>query len=191
MVKLRANTGPVNWTVRGRASVRGVDWLSDSFNLVGFHIDPNLPPTFQNFFASSPAQTGQPINRLSANGTWVPVSPSTDQLNRGEAYWIQSAGQSGYAGPLSLTFEQGHGLDYGRVLTEQTLTIQNNATSARTITIRQLPSSAPTGLAYPALAGPVPLSYWRSIFPTNFGFVPLPAQLSSTVAAGGQWAIRL
>jgi hypothetical protein len=51
LVKLANNASPVAWTVRGRASVRGIDWLSDSLNLVGFHVNSNSPPTFQSFFA--------------------------------------------------------------------------------------------------------------------------------------------
>ena len=191
LIKLANNASPVAWTVRGRASVRGIDWLSDSLNLVGFHIDPAAPPTFQSFFAPSTAQAGQAINRLSASGTWVRVNPSTDRLNPGEAYWIQSQGQSSYAGPISITFEQGRGVDYGRILTEQTLTIQNNTTSARAITITQLSSGAATGPNYPALAGDVPLSYWRTLLPTNFGFVPFPARLTNTIPPRGQWALRL
>lgn len=191
LIKLANNSSPVAWTIRGRASVRGIDWLSDSLNLVGFHIDPASPPTFQSYFAPSAGQAGQPIYRLSADGAWVRVSPSTDRLNPGEACWIQCVGHSTYAGPISIAFEQGRGVDYGRVLTEQTLTVQNNTASARTVTIVQLPSGAPTGTGYPALAGEVPLSYWRSVFPTNFGFVPFPARLTNTIPAGGQWALRL
>jgi hypothetical protein len=191
LIKLANNASPVAWTIRGVASVRGVEWLSDSLNLVGFHIDPGSPPTFQSFFATSAGQAGQPIHRLSANGTWVRVTPSTDRLNPGEAYWIQCVGQSSYAGPVSITFEQGRGVDYGRILKEQTLTIHNNTTNARTLTLTQLPSGAPTGASYPALAGDVPLSYWRSLFPTNFGFVPFPVRLTNTIPPGGQWALRL
>jgi hypothetical protein len=192
LIKLASNATPVAWTVRGRASVRGIDWLSDSLNLVGFHISSNSPPTFQSFFAASPAHVGQAINRLNAAGAWVRViNPSTDRLNSGEAYWVQCLAQSSYAGPISISFEQGRGVDYARILTEQTLTIKNNTSGARTVIIAQLLSGAPPSSSYPALAGEVPLSYWRTVFPTNFGFIPLPARLTNTISAGGQWAIRL
>jgi hypothetical protein len=74
---------------------------------------------------------------------------------------------------------------------EQTLTIQNNSTNARVVTITQLRSGLPTTTNYPAWAGDVPLSYWKSVYPTNVGFFPLTAALSQTVGAGGKWSLRL
>ena len=190
LIKLATNASPVTWTIPGQPAPRGPAWLPDSFNLTGFHVDPSAPPTFQDFFASSPAQSGHTMLRLYFHGAWVPVNPASDLISPGVAYWIQSTGSSTYPGPLQIVFAQGRSIDYGLSLTEQTLTIQNTSTTARTVTIAQLASlSPPKGVA--PLAGSVPLSYWRTVFPTNFGFQPLTAQLTNTIPAGGSWAIRL
>jgi hypothetical protein len=190
LVKLATNASPVTWTILGQPAPRGPAWLPDSFSLTGFHVDPSAPPTFQDFFASSPAQSGHAMLRLDSTGTWVPVNPASDRMSPGVAYWVQSSGFSAYPGPLGIVFPQGRSLDYGLSLTEQTLTIQNPSRNARTVTISPLPSLAPPkGVA--ALAGSVPLSYWRTVFPTNFGFQPLTAPLTATIPAGGSWAIRL
>jgi hypothetical protein len=191
LIKLPNSVGTVNWTIHGRPSVRALEWNSDSLNLVGFHLDPVAPPTFQALLAASPAHAGKPLYRLNASGSWATVNAASEQPRPGEAYWVKCAGPSTYCGPLGLTLEQGRGLDYERALTEQTLKIRNVSTGPRTIVVRQLPSGTPVNADYPVLAGQVPLSYWRAYYPTNVGFTPLPAQLSSTVAAGAEWSLRL
>src|SRR5262249_50290080 len=134
---------------------------ADSFNFTGFHVDAVNPPTVQNFFASSPAQAGQRVYRL-VNGLWsLVVSPTTTRLARGEAYWVFSRGQSTFNGPLEVAVEQGDALTYARILTEQTLTIRNKSATTNTYSVRQLPSTPPPPNDYPALAGAIPLNYFR------------------------------
>jgi hypothetical protein len=190
LIKLATNAPPVTWTFTGQPAPRGPAWLPDSFNLCGFHVDPSAPPTFQDFFASSPAQSGRPMLRLSSTGAWIPVNPASDRISPGVAYWIQSAGFSTYPGPLQIGFAHGRSVNYGLALTEQTLTLQNTSANARVVTIAQMASLAPPKGVAP-LAGSVPLSYWRTVLPTNFGFQPLNAPLTNTIPAGGSWAVRL
>jgi hypothetical protein len=192
LIRVATNAPTFTWTIRGRPTPRGVSWVPDSYNLTGFHVDPVQPPTFQSYFSASLAQSGGPMFRLDSTGVWVAVSPSTDHISEGLAYWIKSSGPSTYPGPISLVFQQGHGIDFSRSLQEQVLTIQNNSTTARTVTLAKLASGTPQSSgAYPPLAGDVPLSYWKSMFPTNLGFVRLTGPISNTIAAGGSWSIRL
>ncbi len=192
LVKL---AGSVNrsWVIQGRPAIRRIEWLSDAQNFVGFPLDPNsAAPTFQSFFAGSPAHAGQAIYRLDAFGSWI-LTPATATLNRGEAFWIRTVGQSTFSGPLSVEFEQGNGVDYGRILTEQTLRIRNSSTASKTIRARRLSSAIPpSGTNYPALAGDVPLYYFvMNLATTNVGWAPLPDPLSKLVATNREWAIRL
>jgi len=187
-------TAAMTLSLRGQPLLRGNDWNADSFNLAGFYVVPSGAPNFQAFFAPSPAHTGQPMYRLSAAGTWQQItSPSATTLAAGESYWIRCAGPSSYSGFMNIIFEQGRGLDYGRRLVEQTLLIRNTSSNTTTFTVRKLASEAPPTSNYPALAGDVPLSYWRMNLATNqVGWVPLPAQLTSaSIAPGGQWSLRL
>ncbi len=181
-------------TLRGQPLFRSPDWLANSFNLVGAYVSSNSPPTFQSFFAPSPAQAGQPVFRLNAAGSWVQVaSPSTTLLVPGESFWVRSASASSYPGFLKITFERGHTLDYGRKLIEQTLRIKNTSSNTTTFTLKSLASGSPPDASSPALAGAVPLSYWRMNFSSNqVGWVNLPTQLTSpSMPSGAEWVLRL
>jgi hypothetical protein len=187
-------TAATTVTVSGQPSLRSPDWLANSFNLVGFPVSSINPPTFQSFFAPSPAQAGQPVFRLNTAGSWVQVSsPSTTTLTPDESFWVRSAAASSYPGFLKITFERGRSLDYGRTLIEQTLRIKNTSSNTTVFTLKTLASGSPPSSSFPALAGGVPLSYWRTDFANNqVGWVNLPAQLSSpAMAPGAEWALRL
>jgi hypothetical protein len=190
LIRLRTNATPMNWTLRGQPVVRRSEWVSDSLNFVGFNLPTTSLPNFEQFFSSSTAHAGQPIYRLSANGTWSAISsPATTAMRNGEAFWIRTAGRSDFAGPLQLVFEQQQQLDFGRVLKEQTLVIRNNSLSTRTLTVRKLASAQPASGEQPALAGDVPLSYWDVAASGWRDFVgPLT---KSGVPAGGEWTLRL
>jgi len=194
LVKLPDNAAQVSWTFSGRPIVRRLEWLADSFNFTGFHVEAVNAPTFQNFFASSPAHAGQRVYRL-VNGLWsLVVSPTVTRLARGEAYWIFCRGQSTYAGPLQVAVEQGYGLDYGRILTEQTLTIRNGSATSNTFTVRRLASALPPGTETPALAGAVPVNYFQMTVTPNqvvARWLPLPPQLAMTLGPGQEWNLRL
>lgn len=194
LIKLPDNASQVSWTFQGRPVARRIEWLADAFNFTGFQVETVNAPTFQSFFASSPAHAGQRVYRL-VNGLWsLVVSPNTTRLARGEAYWIFCRGQSTFAGPLDVTVEQGHGLDYGRVLSERTLTIRNSSSASNTFTVRRLSSANPPGNDYPAYAGEVPLSYFHLSVAQNqldARWIPLPQQLTMALGPGQEWNLRL
>jgi hypothetical protein len=177
-----------NWQLSGRPAARRIDWISDSLNLVGFGIDGQSPPTFAKFFAGSAAHAGQPVYRLNAGGLWQPITdPATATLQRGEAFWIRCVGQSSFAGPLRILFEQGTALNYGKTLNELRLRIRNESGAPRSFTVQQLPSTAVPNTNHPPLAGAVALSYFRMNLASNeYGFVPLPSPLANLVVASGE-----
>jgi len=187
-------TAATTLTLRGQPLLRSVDWLADSFNLAGAYVSSSSPPNFLSFFAPSPALAGQPVFKLNAAGSWVQViSPSSTTLTSGESFWVHCTGASSYPGFLKIIFEQGRSLDYGRTLIEQTLRIKNTSSNTTTFTLKPLASGSPPNTSFPALAGPVPLSYWRMNLASNqVGWVALPAQLSSpSISPGAEWALRL
>jgi hypothetical protein len=194
LIKLPDNATQVSWTFTGQPLLRRFEWLPESFNFTGFHVDAANGPTFQSFFASSPAHAGQRVYRL-VNGLWsLVVSPTTTRLARGEAYWIFCRGLSTYASPLEVAVEQGYGLDYGRILAEQTLTVRNTSPTSNTFTLRRLSSVPPPGNGYPSLAGAVPLNFFRLSVAQNqvdAEWLPLPAQLAMDLGPGQEWSLRL
>jgi hypothetical protein len=171
-------TSNATWTVTGRPSARGTSWVPNSFNLVGFHVDPAIHPAFSSFLASSPAHNGQPIYRLDTSGSWVQVPPAT-AIQSGEAYWVYCQGASTFTAPTSIEL-LGDGLNYGQSLTEQSLGIQN-AGSAANVSLRLLAST-----------DPVPLTYWQISPTTNQVSWPLlPSPLSVAAPAQGSVSLRL
>ena len=194
LIKLKNGAGPLTWQLPGRPVLRPIDWRPDSFNLVGFPLGTSSTPSFQSFFSGSAAHAGQAAYRLSASGGWELISnPAAAVLNSGKAYWVYCRGASTFSGPLQVELDQRTGLDYGRILTEQTVRIKNASGSPVSITVRPLASQGPPDDTYPVLAGPVPLSYFRMEPAQNeFGWVPLTDSLQQVAVAPGQeWVLRL
>jgi hypothetical protein len=191
LIKTPTNSASRTITLTGLPTLRKSAWLGNSFNFVGFPVNPIAPPTFQSFFQPSPAHATSLVYRLSASGQWLPVSTSSTTMQSGEAFWIYTTGESDYAGPLQITLEQSTGLDYGRVLTDQTLRIRNLAAASKSIVVKQLVSAPPPAGPFPALAGEVPLSYWKMNFSSNQFWVAFGGQVTNTSLQSTQdWPLR-
>ena len=145
-----AGTENVEWSFKGRPVARTVDWVGDSLNLAGFHIDGNSPPPFADFLAPSSAHFNPEadpkaeVYRLASSGAWQPVTAlSAESINAGEAYWIRSEKPSQYAGPLTVAMAQGNTIRFGRTLQEQVVRITNESSVSKTVTVNPLPSESP------------------------------------------------
>jgi hypothetical protein len=98
------------WKVTGTVMPPEVQWKPSSFNLVGFSVDEQAPPTFAQFFSGSKAHQHNRIYRLD-NGTWRQVTdPSAESMRSGEAFWIYCDGGSKYQGPLQVNCPTRQGL---------------------------------------------------------------------------------
>ncbi len=191
LVKLAAGA-TVNWEVKGRPAYRTAQWLSESFNLVGFHVDDGAQVTLGQFFAVAPTLAGQKIHRLSSAGIWEEVAtPSTVPIERGRAYWVYSNGPSDFQGLLSVTLEDRQSVDFGRLLAEREIIIENARADAVQVTITPRASETPPqGEA--ALAGGVPLSWFRmALDQETMEWAPLQDSLSVQVPGQGQRRVRL
>jgi len=95
------------WSVTGTAALGSVTWKPNSFNLVGFSLDPLSPPTFDQFFGASPAHQPYRIYRL-VHDQWVQIAHAqTTQMLSSEACWIYCTGSSAYQGPLTVQMQTG------------------------------------------------------------------------------------
>ncbi len=95
-------TEEVTLTLSGEPKARAFKWRPDSFNFTGFHIDPDNPPTFEQYFSGSDAHADSHIFYLSEN-QWVRVArPEEAVISPGEAYWVYCCGGSDYPGPLEV-----------------------------------------------------------------------------------------
>ncbi len=186
------NTTQVTWIVKGRPSLRRLTWRAGTVNLVGFHAAAP-GPTFQNLFAGQSGLVGQPVYTLDAGGTWrFVLDASTTRAKAGEAYWVRCKAPSDAAGTVLVTAASRQGLIFGPATGEQSIRIRNASPSARNISVRLLPSVTPPA-GQPALAGSVPLEYWRANYATtNFSWEPLSAPLTfNALGAGQEWNVRL
>ncbi|HVV74113.1 MAG TPA: hypothetical protein VHI52_21850, partial [Verrucomicrobiae bacterium] len=176
----------VQVSVSGQPSIRPTTFEPDAFTLRGFPVDPSNPPTFQDYFAPSPAHYNpasaalQRMYRLNnSTAQWVLVAP-TDRLTRGEAYWVYTSGSSSYDGPLSVTPSVGDGLNFGATAGEKDLTLQNRTSNPLEITIADL------GLSN------LPLVYYG--FPTNStlrSWLPLPRSYTLNLPANSTQRFRI
>ncbi|MBC8447964.1 MAG: hypothetical protein H8D78_09455 [Chloroflexi bacterium] len=144
LVKLKDDAGDVELTVSGTPVARNHLWLKGSYNLAGFPIDPDAPPTVGTFFQA--LQNGpSPITEvraLGSDGRWgVSLSPG-DVLNHSQAYLVYYDDQDpdapdDYTAPLNivdgvldeLQFSRGWGGG------KQSLTIENLSSSDATVTV--------------------------------------------------------
>ncbi len=100
------------WNVSGSVSFDRVRWKSNSFNFLGFSLDPVAPPTFHQFFASSPAQNPSRVYQL-ADGQWKLIGdPIQTRMQSGTAYWIYCNGSSDFQGPLTVNVPTAMGLHF-------------------------------------------------------------------------------
>ena len=196
LIKL-AGSAPIDWNIVGRLAMRAPAWVADSFNLVGFQVDPNVSPTMKDYFAPSPAHGGQPIYRLNAAGQWEPVAdPASAKITRGEAYWVYCKGASKYVGPFTVESQGGEGLDYGSTLTELPLRLKNDSSHSKTVTIQLQPSNRPsvrpTGDSASSAGGAVPLSVCKvNTEKQQASWEALDGPLSLTMDAKSEQDVRL
>jgi len=89
-----------SWNIEGEVLFEPTRWRSDSFNLVGFCLDEQSPPTFDKFFSGSPAHSASRVYRL-VGDQWMQVTDRIHTTMRsGEACWVFCKGRSEYQGPL-------------------------------------------------------------------------------------------
>ena len=193
LIKMADNAPTNTWNVRGKPVLRSIEWLRDSYNFVGATLPSASPPTYRTFCSYSSALSETNLYRLLTSGSWQRVtSPGTTAMQRGEAFWTRTRGLPAYSGPIEVQTDRHAGLEFGRILTEQTIRIRNVSTNSTVISIRPLTSTNPPATSGIALAGPVPMGYWRnsSVF-TNVGWITFSGVVQSNLPPGGIWDLRL
>ena len=101
------------WQIKGESSFSRPKWKPNSFNLIGFSIDPNDKPTFAQYFTNSDAHENLLVYDLIDNH-WNKISDLyASMIEPGKAYWIYCKGESDFMGPLDITLPLGDdALDY-------------------------------------------------------------------------------
>ena len=135
------------WQITGCVALEPVRWKNDSFNLVGFGLDPESPPTFEKFFASSPAHRHYRIYRL-ANDRWERViNPTNSVMRAGEACWVHCRGVSDYQGPLRVTLPTHEQIVFG-ARAEAPIVLANESGDPASVRLETASTDAGLPLAY-------------------------------------------
>jgi hypothetical protein len=153
---------PVSLRIKGKVRTDQMEWLSDSFNLVGFNVDPQQPPTFESFFSPAKELRGEKMYRLNAEGNWEEIADKANtRVDAGKAYLIHCRGTSSYSGPLFVKTEIPGGLKYDLDIRDQRLILKNETDLPKTVTISLLPTERVAEAGSVPLAGEVSLYYKR------------------------------
>jgi hypothetical protein len=193
LIKLADNAPITALTVTGKPSLRGITWQAGGANFVGFHVATNPTPSFATLFAGEAGLAGQPVYRLAAAGAWEPISNlAATGPKPGEAYWVRCRAPATRSATIEVNPGSSQGLIFGGDAVEQSIRIRNTSASARTISVRLLPSATPPA-GQPPSAGAAPLEYRDANYAqTQFLWKPLTNTLSfASLSPGAEWNVQL
>lgn len=160
--------------IEGEVEVPNVRWQPNAYNLVGFSLDPQAPPTFSQFFSASAAHADCNAYRL-ADGSWRKVlDPETEAMRSGEAFWIHCNGNSGFQGPLRIDAPSFGGITLGTSGDE--IVLRNETDHPMEVKIKHVAGEG-NGL---------PLAAEIKIIGEQVGIKPLKIPMAT-----GEWTIAL
>ncbi len=192
LVKL-GGTNPVTLDITGTPVNRDIEWSTDSFNLVGFSVDSQNPPSVADYFESATQHlTSKGVFRLETSGRWVEIDPGA-VMNPGEALWVYSQGPSSFHGPFEVLGSNADFLDYNRNADVLTFDLRNTSSETRVYTIGIENSDAPPTPQEPDVFGPVELSFFEfDQGPESLGsFIQVDPSASIEIEAGETRQVRL
>lgn len=141
-------TKDYTWRLKGAVSFRRLQWQPDSFNFVGFSVNPDALPTFASYFEGSPAHRGQKVYRLERD-QWVAVEDAGGvRIESGHAYWVYSKGGSQYQGPVDVRPPGGGQFDFGNIGASLGIRFENNSTAPAKLTVEASRDLIAVPLAY-------------------------------------------
>jgi len=144
LVKLKNGSANADLTVSGRPVAAKHRWLRGSYNLTGFPIDPDAPPTVATYFTDldGGASPISEVRALGSDGRWGDPLAAGDVLRPGQAYLVYYDDQNpkapdDYTAPLSIADLLLDGLQFspGLAGTRNGLTIENLSSSTVTVTL--------------------------------------------------------
>ena len=132
------------------------------YNLRGFHVvdDSAQTPTLASYLGPKLSSLTPNLHVLQTSGTLTPVSVSS-RIVPGRAYWVPATDEFTYDGPVRLGGGAAGGVVFGTRIDSLGLTLFNEASRSRNVTVRYLPSLALAVPDQPAYAGDVPVSWLR------------------------------
>jgi hypothetical protein len=150
-------------------------WVRHGANLMGFPSFKNgsTYPTIAAYFATFPAAIASNVKiykyvggDLGPGNPLQVFSPSSEKLDRNQAYWFDSKVVGDFYAPVEISLSNSAGIDFGRTGATVTVRLLNRSAAVSTVTLTPVASAnAPAGQE--AITGSVPLR--RRIFDTATG----------------------
>jgi hypothetical protein len=142
-------TADYQWRITGKVRFERRKWRSESYNLVGFTVDPQSPPTFAQFFSGSGSLSGQKIYRLRDDKWALVSSPQSSLMKSGEAFWTYCTGNTDFQGPIDLDGPATGVLDFGDASSLRKLIWKSVGPSAAPISVESVAPAGNVGTALP------------------------------------------
>jgi hypothetical protein len=125
-------------------------WVRNGANFLGFPaLEGATAPTLSNYFATFPAAIASNARVYKYIGGDIgpgnPVqiySPSTEKIDRNQAYWFEATVVGDFYAPLEITPSASDGLSFGRTGSFMTVRVRNRTSAAVTVTIAPVDSVA-------------------------------------------------
>lgn len=158
---------PFALTVTGTPNGSVARWKT-GYTLSGLHVEDNVnsAPTFGQYLAGSSAFSATSIYEVLGDGSLSQIAnPANVKIRPGIGYWIRSAADTEYDGPVSVDKGSLRGIDFGSNSVEHQLRLTNRTPAARTVEVSYVASASVPGVpnGLPAHAGDVPLSWLQYV----------------------------
>ncbi len=196
---IKAATATV-WDVKGTPVWGRMEWNPGNYNFTGFHADPENPPVFSDWFASSEAHIPLDVWSFGADQKWHSVSnPRDTTIQAGKAYWVYAKTASSWQGPVQLTLPAGTKLDYPSYSSEQNLDVFLAGSKDRAVSFSLMASEEPPepisdepGEDPVALAGDAPVVYYSfGIDDASHEYRDLPVEVAFATSESIPKQLRL
>lgn len=165
-------------------------WVRNGANLLGFpssNASSNFP-TFSNYFATFPAAIAANTKtfkyvggEFSAANPLQIFSPTSERVDRNQAYWFSSEVVGNFYAPMQVTFSSAGGLGFGRQASVITARVMNRTAAVMSLTIAPVASNSPPSGMEP-ITGPVPLTRRTLDSQANWVETPLAAAVTEVIA---------
>ena len=142
MIKVSADTA---WEYKGKPVLPENEWISGRLNLAGFHIDDSNPLDMAEFWGSAQYHNQSVFSLV--NGQWEGIDIFGEdkyvKMIPDHVYVTSFSYSSDFVGPISIVTEQSQGLDFGKLLVKQILTITNHTQFAVVLKFSIIDSESP------------------------------------------------
>jgi hypothetical protein len=173
-------------------------WVRNGANLLGFPTLKNgaTYPLFSTYFATFSAATAANTKiykyiggDLGSGNPLQVFSPTTERLDRTQAYWFSAEVVGNFYAPLEISLSASSGMTFGRTGSLITVRVRNRSTAAVTLTLAPVNSeTAPASQT--GISGPVPLTK-RSFNATTLAWTETPITAAYTEAVGPSSTVEL